>query len=66
MEEEKKHFNPFNFLKKEAPKQSAVVPTRIKPDGTKVIEEETPFGKTIYEIKPNGLLISMTYEKMTY
>lgn len=62
MSEEKKHINPFNFLKKDIQK-SAIVPNRIKPDGTKVIEEETPIGKTIYEIKPNGLLISMTYDK---
>ena len=65
MAEDKNHINPFNLLKKNAQKNetNGIIPTRIKPDGTKVIEEETPIGKTIYEIKPNGLLISMTYDK---
>ena len=62
MKEEKKHINPFDFLRKKTQKDE-LKPKYVKPDGTKVIEEESFFGKTIYEIKPNGLLISMTYDK---
>lgn len=62
MDETKKHINPFAFLKKDV-QNAGINPTRIKPDGTKVIEEATPIGKTVYEIKPDGTLISLSYDK---
>lgn len=57
-----KFSNPFNFIKKQEPK-NPLEPTRIKSDGTKVIEQDGLFGKNVYEIKKNGLVLCMTYNK---
>ena len=57
-----KHTNPFDFIKKNI-NDDPLAPTRVKPDGTKVIEQESPYGTICYEIKPDGLVICMTYNK---
>ena len=62
MNDEKKHINPFGAINKNI-QQSNVTPKYIKPDGTKVFEEDTPAGKIVYEAMPNGTLMSMTYDK---
>ena len=57
-----KHTKPFDFIKKNV-NNDPLAPTRIKPDGTKVIEQNSQYGTIVYEIKPNGLVICMTYTK---
>lgn len=62
MENFKNFFNPFNFLKKDE-KKDQMIPKYIKPDGTKVIEQQSPLGLTVYEISPDCTVISRTYDK---
>ncbi len=40
-----------------------MTPKYVKPDGTKVIEQESPLGRVIYEISPDCTVICMTYDK---
>lgn len=58
MENFKNFMNMFKGAKKEA---DPMAPSYIKPDGTKVIEQVSEFGKKVYEVNPNGLLISRDY-----
>lgn len=60
-QETKKYFfvNPFEKKANKDP----MAPSYIKPDGTQVIEQETEFGKTVYEKCPDGALISRSYTK---
>ena len=62
MSDIKSMLNPFGFLKKKIEKDP-MEPKYIKPDGTKVIEQETPLGTTIYEICPDKTLMCMVYDK---
>mgnify|MGYP007069901674 CR=1 FL=1 len=62
MKENKSMMKPFGFLKKKVEKDP-MTPKYIKPDGTKVIEQESPLGTTVYEICPDGAVIAMTYDK---
>lgn len=39
----------------------ALVPTYIKPDGTKVIERQEELGHSVYEISPDGTVIMRGY-----
>ena len=39
----------------------ALVPTYIKPDGTKVIEKQQELGHSVYEISPDGTVIMRGY-----
>lgn len=60
METFKNHIKPFGLLKKQIEKDP-MAPKYIKPDGTKVIERYNEYGKTVFEVSPNGLLISRGY-----
>lgn len=60
MENFKKFIKPFNSIKKSQPKDS-MIPKYIKPDGTKVIEQESELGKVVYEISPDCTVICRTY-----
>ena len=62
MENFKNHIKPFGIIKKTIPKDP-MAPKYIKPDGTKVIEQENEFGLTVYEMCPDCTLISRTYDK---
>ena len=62
MDDLKNHIKPFGFLKRTMPKDS-MAPKYIKLDGTKVIEQESEYGLTVYEVSPDHLLISRTYNK---
>ena len=58
--------NFTNFIKsfgkfQETNEKDPMEPSYIKPDGTKVVEQVSEFGKTVYEINPIGLLISRSY-----
>ena len=60
MENFKNFMNMFTGAKKEA-KKAQKVPSYIKSDGTKVYEEVFEYGKKVFEIRPDGLVISRTY-----
>lgn len=60
MENFKSFMNMFSGAKKEAEKD-VKVPSYIKSDGTKVYEEISEYGKKVYEVNPNGLVISRNY-----
>jgi hypothetical protein len=62
MENFKNHIKPFGLIKKTIQKDP-MTPKYIKPDGTKVIEQQNEFGLTVYEICPDCTLISRTYDK---
>ncbi len=62
MENFKNHIKPFGIIKKNIP-NDPMAPKYIKPDGTKVIEQQTDFGLTVYEMCPDCTLISRTYDK---
>lgn len=62
MENFKNHMKPFGIIKKTIEKDP-MAPKYIKPDGTKVIEQENDFGLTVYEMCPDCTLISRTYDK---
>jgi hypothetical protein len=62
MEDFKKHIKPFGIIKKTVEKDP-MTPKYIKPDGTKVIEQETPDGLVVYEILPNHTVICRSYNK---
>ena len=63
MENFKKHMKPFGLLKTQT-ENNPDAPKYIKPDGTKVIEKESPLGgKAVYEIAPDGIVICRTYNK---
>lgn len=62
MENFKNHIKPFGIIKKTIEKDP-MMPKYIKPDGTKVIEQQTEFGLTVYEISPDCTVISRTYDK---
>ena len=62
MEIFKNHIKPFGIIKKTIEKDP-MTPKYIKPDGTKVIEQENEFGLTVYEVCPDCTLISRTYDK---
>ncbi len=62
MENFKNHMKPFGMIKKTIAKDP-MAPKYIKPDGTKVIEQENDFGLTVYEMCPDCTLISRTYDK---
>ena len=57
-----KHTKPFDFIKKKVD-EDPFAPTRVKPDGTKVIEQNSEYGSIVYEIKTNGTVICMIYNK---
>ena len=61
MDNFKNHIKPFGLINK-APEKDPMAPKYIKPDGTKVIEQQTPLGLTVYEVNPKGLLISRSYD----
>lgn len=50
--------NPFDKKKN----KNSVQPTYIKKDGTKVIEQKTDFGFTVFELSPDCTLISRFYD----
>lgn len=62
MEDFKKHIKPFGMLKK-TPQKDPMAPKYIKPDGTQVIEQDTEYGKVVYEKCPDCTLISRSYDK---
>lgn len=62
MEKFKKYFEQFNFFKK-TPKKDPMTPKYIKPDGTKIIEQENEFGKVIYHISTDGTVVCLSYDK---
>jgi len=63
MKDFKKYIEPFGLLKRQKEKDPNA-PKYIKPDGTKVIEKDSPLGgKSIYEIAPDGVVICRTYNK---
>lgn len=63
MENFKNHIKPFEMFKKQTEKDPNE-PKYIKPDGTKIIEKESPLGgKAVYEIAPDGVVICRTYNK---
>lgn len=62
MENFKKFIEPFGFLKQQKA-NNLNVPKYIKPDGTKIIEKDSELGKVVYEIAPDGVVISRTYNK---
>ena len=51
--------NPFEKKENKDP----MAPSYIKPDGTKVIEKQEPYGLTVYEKCPDGALIFRSYDK---
>ncbi len=57
-----RNFMQMLGLSKAEVKEDSMVPTYIKADGTKVIEQNHEYGKTVYEISPNGLFISRNYD----
>lgn len=59
----KNMIKPFGFIKKDVDKGQKNVPKYVKPDGTKVYEEQTPLGRTVYEVSPDCTVICMTYDK---
>ena len=59
----KNMIKPFGFIKKQADEAPQNIPKYVKPDGTKVFEEQTPLGTTVYEISPDCTVICMTYDK---
>lgn len=62
MENFKKFFQSFGVGQKKVESDS-MAPSYIKEDGTKVVEQVFENGKVVYEISPNGLLISRSYTK---
>lgn len=63
MENFSNHLKSFGLLKKQE-KKDPNAPKYIKPDGTKIIEQESPLGgKAVYEIAPDGVVICRTYNK---
>ena len=55
-----------NFFKnpiEQDKKNNRMVPSYIKPDGTKVYEQENEYGTVVYEVCPNHTYISRTYTK---
>lgn len=58
----KNMIKPFGFIKKDVAKDP-MTPKYIKPDGTKVIEQQVPLGTAVYEISPDGTVICLTYDK---
>lgn len=63
MDNFKNYIKPFGFFKNQTEKDPNA-PKYIKPDGTKVIEKESPLGgKAVYEICPDGVVICRTYNK---
>ena len=62
MENFKNHIKPFGFLSKKIEKDP-MTPSYIKPDGTKVIEQESSTGKVVYEMSPDCTLICRSYDK---
>lgn len=53
--------NFMNMFSKKEPEKKSLVPSYIKPGGTKVYEMVSESGKTVYEINSSGLVISRTY-----
>ena len=62
MKDFKNMMKPFGLIKKKVEKDP-MTPKFVKPDGTKVIEQETPLGTTYYEISPDCTVICTTYDK---
>mgnify|MGYP007101830213 CR=1 FL=1 len=62
MENFKNHIKPFGLFSKK-PEKDPMKPSYIKPDGTKVIEQDSPTGKVVYEISPDCTLICRSYDK---
>lgn len=60
MENFKSFIQSFGNFKKQEDKDP-MAPSYIKADGTKVVEQVSELGKTVYEINPKGLLISRSY-----
>ena len=58
----KNMIKPFKAVKKEVDNSSQNVPKYVKADGTKVFEEKTPLGTTVYEISPDCTVICMVYD----
>jgi len=57
-----KYFNSFNSFKKDVEKKETL-PKYVKPDGTKIYEQENEFGLFVYEISPDCTVISRSYDK---
>lgn len=62
MENFKNFLQSFGFAPKKV-EPDPMAPSYIKEDGTKVVEQVSENGKVVYEISPNGLLISRSYTK---
>lgn len=62
MENFKNFFQSFGIGQKKV-EPDPMAPAYIKEDGTKVVEQVSENGKVVYEISPNGLLISRSYTK---
>ncbi len=61
MENFKNHIKPFDFLKKKQP-TDPMAPKYVKPDGTKIIEQDCEIGKAVYQISPDATLVCHTYD----